>query len=71
MFSCTLSDLGFSDFVSIEQKVLDLEKLIASDSARTVVDGETRAEIVQSMARRMGRVALIRRLSIKKVKRGS
>lgn len=71
MFSCTLSDLGFSNYASIEKKILDLEKLIASESARTVVDRETRAEIVRSITLRMGRVAHIRRLSGKKNKRGS
>ena len=68
MFSCTLFDLGLGDSVSIEQKILDLEKLLASESAPVVMDRETRAEIVRSMTLRMGRTTYIRRLSVKKIK---
>jgi hypothetical protein len=69
MFSCTLSNLSFDDYVSIEEKILDLEKLLASEAAPVVMDGETRKEIVKSMALRMGRPAYIRRLSVKRIKR--
>ena len=68
MFSCTLSDLDLGDYISIEQKILELEKLLASESAPVVVDGETRIEIVRSMSLRMGRITYIRRLSVKQIK---
>lgn len=69
MFNCTLFDIDLGDgYVSIEQKILDLEKLLASESTPVVIDREARVEIVRSMALRMGRATYIRHLSVKKAK---
>lgn len=70
MFSCTLSNLTLDDYFSIEQKILDLEKLLTSESAPVVMDRETRTEIVHSMALRMVQTTYIRHLSVKRIKRG-
>lgn len=68
MFSCTLSNLELGNYVSIEQKILHLEKILTSEPAPVAVDKETRAEIVRSTALRMGRVTYIRRLSVEIIK---
>lgn len=69
MFNCTVYCLNETDNLFLEQRIVDLETQLNSVPARGVVDQETRAEIVHSVASRMGRVAYVRRLSVEQIKR--
>ncbi|AGF50923.1 ssr2848 [Synechocystis sp. PCC 6803] len=68
MFDCTVDCFSLPDDLALKRKITDLEKLLNCASNKPVVDHETRAEIVHSVASRMGRVAYVRRLSMGRVR---
>jgi hypothetical protein len=68
MFDCTAECFSLPDDLAPKRKIIDLKKLLNYASSKPAVDHETRAEIVRSVAGRMGRMAYIRRLSIERVR---
>lgn len=68
MYISPLFSFNFVADFSPEQKVAELENLLASEAPVVVMDRETKAEIVRAAIRRMERVAYVRHLSGQKVR---
>ncbi|MBD2653213.1 MULTISPECIES: hypothetical protein [Synechocystis] len=68
MFDCTADCFSLPGDLALKRKIADLEKSLNSVPNKLTVDQETRAEIVRSVASRMGRITYVRRLSMGQVK---